>query len=125
MHTKHQQKGVTAIGWIIILGLIGFFTLLTLKIVPIYIENFEVKSVLKSLKQEPGITRMSVRDIRKLIQKRFDINNIRTIDVSKTVDIQQGGGVTVVTVKYKVQQNMAGNLDVLIRFNNSIKIIAN
>ena len=68
---------------------------------------------------------MPVRDIKKLIQKRFDINNIRTIDVKKTVDIQQRGGVTLVTVKYNVQQNMAGNLDVLVRFNNSIKIIAN
>lgn len=125
MNLKNRQHGVTAIGWIIILGLIAFFTLLTLKIVPIYIENFEVKSVLKSLKQEPGITRKPVREIRNLIEKRFDINNIRTISATKNVDIQQQGGVSIITVKYNVQQNIAGNLDVLIRFNNSIKIVAN
>ena len=34
-----RQKGMTAIGWILVLMLIAFFALLIMKIGPIYLEN--------------------------------------------------------------------------------------
>jgi hypothetical protein len=124
MNTRTRQQGVTAIGWLIILGLIAFFTLLTLKIVPIYIENYSVKSVLKSLKQEAGITRKTKREILTLVDKRFNINNINRVTYRDVV-VEQKGGVLTVIIKYDAKEKIAGNISVLIEFNNSIRIVAN
>jgi predicted Kef-type K+ transport protein len=59
----NRQRGVTAIGWLIILGLIAFFVLLTLRLAPVYIEAYKVSSQLKSLNREPNITKKSVPQI--------------------------------------------------------------
>jgi len=124
MHSNNRQAGVTAIGWLIILGLIAFFTLLTLKIVPVYIDNFSIKTILKGLKNEPGITKKDKFEIKKMIQKRFDVNNI--IHITKNdIEVERKGFVTTVRIKYTEQKNIAGNIDVLIRFDNAVKIVAN
>jgi len=45
----NKQRGVTAIGWLIILGLIAFFTLLVLRIAPMYLEFYSAESILENL----------------------------------------------------------------------------
>ena len=67
MRSLHQQKGVTAIGWLIILALIGFFVMLTLKMLPSYLEYFKVVSTLESLEKEPGFS--SPAEIKKMAEK--------------------------------------------------------
>lgn len=124
MNYRNKQTGVTAIGWLIILGLIAFFTLLILKLVPIYIDNYSVKSILNGLKNEPAITKKSSTEIRTLIQKRLDVNNVRIIS-AKDFDIELKASVLNVSVKYDEQKNILGNIDVLVRFENSVKVVAN
>jgi Tfp pilus assembly protein PilE len=54
MRPLNRQKGMTAIGWLIVLALIGFFVLLTLKMLPSYLEYYKIVSTLDSLR--PGIS---------------------------------------------------------------------
>ena len=44
MKTLKRQQGMTGIGWLIILGMIGFFVSLGLRLFPVYSENFNVSS---------------------------------------------------------------------------------
>ena len=67
MNTLAKQRGVTAIGWMVILGLIGFFALIALKLFPMYSENFSVISSLKSLQNEPQVTQKTKAEILRLI----------------------------------------------------------
>ena len=46
MKGLHKQRGMTAIGWMLVLGLIAFFTLVTLRLLPMYMEYTKVVSVL-------------------------------------------------------------------------------
>ena len=48
-----RQQGVTFIGWIVILAIVGFFVLLGLRLGPVYLENFSVKQALASLENDP------------------------------------------------------------------------
>ena len=50
-----RQQGLTLISLVFILGLIGFFVMLTLKIVPIYLDHGKVKSALEALKATPEL----------------------------------------------------------------------
>ena len=75
MQTLKTQRGMTAIGWIIVLGLIAFFVLLALRLTPGYLEYFSVASSIESLENEPGITEKSPPEIRSLIDKRFQVND--------------------------------------------------
>lgn len=119
-----REKGVTFTGWLIILALIGFFVLLGLKVVPIYLENYTVKDIVQSLKEEPLITKKSARDVKKMIVHRIDINGIYDLPSEKVI-VKKRPGVMRVSIDYTVQKNMFGNLDILVTFSEKVELISN
>ncbi|MCB1859152.1 MAG: DUF4845 domain-containing protein [Gammaproteobacteria bacterium] len=121
---RYRQRGVTGIGWLVILALIGFFSLLTLKLAPIYMEHFSVMTVLSSLKQEPLITQKTVSEVRSIVQKRLKVNGV--YDMARdAIKITKEGGVMTVQIVYEVRKNMAANVDVLVSFSDSVELVSN
>ncbi|MCP3665944.1 MAG: DUF4845 domain-containing protein [Gammaproteobacteria bacterium] len=124
MLSKKNQAGVTAMGWLVILGLIAFFALLTLKIVPVYLEHYSIKSVVTSLKDEQFISKKSKKDISTMILTRVRINGVYDMDPD-SITIKKNGGTTNVDVTYSVQKNIIGNVDVLISFSDQVDLVPN
>jgi hypothetical protein len=119
-----RQRGMTGLGWLTVLFLIGFFALLTFKLAPIYLEHHSVKSVLNSLKDEPLITQRSKGEVLKIIMKRLNINSIRDLKRDQ-VHIDKSGGVLTVSIAYSVRKNMLGNVDVIVSFDDSVEMVSN
>lgn len=119
MRSLQRQKGMTAIGWLIVLGLIGFFTLLTLKMSPSYMEYYKIVSTLDSLEQESGI--QSPADIRRLLNRRFNISYVETIN-ENDVKITTAGPVFKVTAKYDSRVHLFGNVYVVMAFYKQVKV---
>ncbi|MCB1831329.1 MAG: DUF4845 domain-containing protein [Gammaproteobacteria bacterium] len=124
MMNKYRQGGMTGTGWLVVLALIGFFSMLIIKLAPVYMEHFSVKTVLESIKEEPMITQKSVPEIRTLIQRRLKVNGVYEMS-NDDIKIKKEGGVTSVDITYQVVKHMAGNVDVLISFSDNIKLVAN
>jgi len=95
MRSIRRQEGVTAIGWMIILGLIGFFVYLTLKMMPSYLDYFKVVSALESVEQKSASSPM---EIRKHIERQFDVSFVQAI-TPKQVKIKTAGQDFNVTAK--------------------------
>jgi len=112
------------ISWLVVLSIAGFFVMVGLRIVPVYLEHYSVKQVLASLKQEPFISRKPVAEIRKMLVRRLDINSVQGV-TRDNIEIHRSGGVTKVEVKYEQRRPIAGNLDVIMSFDDSIDLIAN
>lgn len=124
MRTLKQQKGVTAIGWLIILGLIAFFVMIALRLFPIYAEKYNIVASLNSLTKEPQVTRKSKADIQKLILRRFLINDVKNAG-RKNITITKRAGVLNVTVKYQVKTKLFGELSLVADIDESVEVIAN
>ena len=124
MNRWHHQKGMTAIGWLLVLGLIAFFTLITLRLVPAYLEFAKVTSVLESLQNEPGITRKTKGEILALIGKRFDVNDVYQVD-AKQVKVTKEKGVLKMSIDYERREHLVGNVDVVTTFNKEVEVVAN
>ena len=116
-----KEKGLTLISWAAVLALIGFFTLLVLKIAPIYMENYKVKSALESLKGEADLTSKSRQEILELLRRRLDINMVDDVTKDDITIIKEPNFVKV-EVDYEVTSNIAGNLDVLVYFDDVIEV---
>ena len=119
-----QQQGLTLITWLLILMMVGFFVMLGLRLGPIYLQNYTVKNIMTDLQEEPLVSRKTVGEIRQMLLRRFDINGIRSLG-RENIKIVRAGGKTKVEVAYEVRQHIAGNVDVLVTFNDAIELIAN
>jgi hypothetical protein len=118
--SKHQQ-GLTFISLVFILGLIAFFVLLGLKIGPIYLNHSKVVSTLSELKITPDIEYQSEPEIRNSLSKRFNINYVNDV-TQENITITRHENYLKIVIEYEVVKNIAGNLSVLITFNDVMEV---
>jgi Tfp pilus assembly major pilin PilA len=124
MNRWHRQNGMTAIGWLLVLGLIAFFALITLRLVPLYLEYAKVASALESLENEPGITRKTKPEIVKMMQKRFEVNDVVNVS-AREIKVKKDKGILTVSIEYERREHLVSNLDVVATFDKKIEVVAN
>lgn len=118
------QRGLTFISFLLLIGLIGFFTLLILKIGPAYLDHYKVKSSLEALKADRDLASRSREEILRSLEKRWDIEMVDSVskdDVTITRDIHQMS----VRVAYDVVKPIFGNVDVVVHFDDAIEVSSN
>ena len=122
MHSlPRKQRGLTFISIVFILGLIAFFTLLVLKIAPIYFNNSKVKNALAAVEESVDITSKSRREILNSLDKRFNMNYVEYVTHDDIKIIAQPGYVKV-DIEYERVEPIMGNLSVLVEFHEGFEV---
>ncbi|OAI11967.1 MULTISPECIES: DUF4845 domain-containing protein [Methylomonas] len=116
---KHQ-RGLTFISIVFILGLIAFFTLLVLKIAPIYINHSRVMNALKAVEATTDIASKSKAEIKSSLEKRFDLNYVEYVKPEDIKIVAQPGYVSV-EIDYERVEPIFGNLSVLVEFHEGFE----
>jgi hypothetical protein len=112
---------MTAIGWLIVLFLIGFFVLVVLRLAPPFMEYYKVVTALSSLENEPGLASKSRPDIRKLLQRRLDVNDVKIVK-AKDVKFESGSQGLMATYKYEQRVPFIANIDLVVKFDKSVPV---
>ena len=115
-----RQQGLTFISLVFILGLIAFFVLLGLKIGPIYLDHSKVVSALAEIEKTPDIEQQSEAQIRDSLSKRFNMNYVNDV-TQDDITVTKHGNYLKVAIEYEVVRKIAGNLSVLVEFNDVIE----
>jgi type II secretory pathway pseudopilin PulG len=115
---QNKQQGFTFIGLVIVLGFVGMVVFSVLKVFPIYMEHLSVKQSLESLKTDPAIRSMSTAAIKDKLEKKFNVNQVTSID-RKTIKVQRGTGDLKVDVTYEVREDYMGNVDIVLSFSDN------
>lgn len=123
MKSMHRQRGMTPIGWILVLLLIAFFALIALKLIPVYLESFSVATVISDLKDEPGIGSKNASEIINIVKKRLTINNVYGV-TADDIFVEKIGGTMTISAEYEVRKTLLGNVDLCISFNKAVEVDA-
>ncbi len=118
---RHSQQGLTTIGWIAVIGIFGMIVVTGFKILPLYMEYFQVKSVMDSLVTDTAIDAKSKGDLMAAINKRLLINQIRGIN-KENFKFSRENDKTVITVDYEVRKPYVDRLFIGAHFSYSIEI---
>lgn len=115
-----KQRGLTFLSIAFILALIGFFTLLVLKIAPIYINHSRVVNAVKAVENTTDITTKSKAEIKGSLEKRFDMNYVEHVTDENVKIVAQPGYVRV-DIDYERVEPIMGNLSVLVEFHEGFE----
>jgi len=118
-----KQRGMTGLGWLTVLALIGFFSLMILKLAPIYLDHYSVAQAVRSLETEPLITKKSPAEIRKMLKRRLKINYVGDLPKG-AIKIKKSSGVLTVDVNYQVKKPLFGNIELLVTFEEHIELVS-
>ena len=120
MKNIQRQQGITGIGWLFILLVIGFTVLVVLKVFPMYTEYFSVKTSLTSLEKE-SLVGMDKAKIREMLMKRLDINDVKRAG-KDDIEVTIGSGFVNVTVEYEAREPLFANISIVAEFKESIEV---
>ena len=119
----YRQAGISSIGLVTSIAL-GFLLLTcTLTMLPAYIQNWNVQSVLDGVLTEhlERATPLTRAEIRTRINKRLNINQITAL-TSRQIDIEKTAEAYTVIADYEVRESLFANIDVVMKFDNSVSL---
>lgn len=116
-----QQRGLTFISLVFILGLIAFFTLLVLKIGPIYLNHSKVVNALQAVEESTDVASMSKHELQASLDKRFNMNYVEYVTKDDITIVAQPGYVKV-AIDYDRVEHLIGNLSVLVEFHEGFEV---
>jgi hypothetical protein len=121
MRSLTQQKGMTAIGWLLVLVMIIFSSLIIIKIVPMYLNGYKITSALSSLKADPMARGKQPHELRTLLLRRLDIDMLTDIKAQDIIVTRQKDSY-LVQIDYQLKQQLFGNMYVVVIFDESAEV---
>jgi hypothetical protein len=118
-----KQRGITLIGFAIVLVIVGFFAYAAMKLVPVYSEYFSVVKSMKSLQSDADVENMGIEEIRRKLEPIFDVQYVDENDVPlSSVTLITANGQHSLNVAYSVQKPFIYNIDLLVHFNYTVDL---
>jgi len=116
-----KQRGVSGGGFMAVIAVIILSVLLLLKLFPVYMEHFNVSTSLDSLSSESGIKDMKKTAIKTLLERRFSINDVTNVK-REHITIKKTQSDMTIDIVYEVRKPLVGNIDIVIYFNDHLKL---
>lgn len=118
--SRRSQAGITAIGFLILASLFALVGFGALKLVPVYIENLRLSSVLDDVREELDGSGASPGQIRSALNRRFDVEGIRL--APDNVNITQGRNGYEVRLQYENRTPYIADIWFLVTFDKQVEI---
>ncbi|MGH8521233.1 MAG: DUF4845 domain-containing protein, partial [Gammaproteobacteria bacterium] len=126
-HIPAKQRGLTLWGLLMGGALLAFAALTLMKLFPLYNQSFKVRAAMQAVAGMPEIGQKGVQEIRGLIERNFEVSDVDTItgrDLQKYLKVvaNPDGKGRIMTMIYEDRGPLYGDLDVVLKFNESIAI---
>jgi len=120
---RRLQNGATLWGMLGVIMVILFFTMLTIKILPSYIENQKFQKALDNLAEDQAAVKWNRHQMIKSLTNRLYIDFAdETLDLSEAFSISKTRDARVLTISYEKVIPLAFNISALLDFENSAEI---
>jgi len=111
-----NQRGITLIGFLIVLAAALFVAYIAMKLVPIYLNHYSIVTSIKSLAAEPDAANMSDSRLRDSLSRKFMTSYVKHVTV-RDIEIVRSTGIEVIA-EYEVREDLIGNLDAVVTFRH-------
>jgi len=122
---KSKQKGITLIGFIVVLAVAGFFAYMAMKLVPAYTEYAGVVKAMNQIASE-GVDGKSLDQVRRDLMFKLGFQYVDDATIHpRDITFGQGAGGNELRVSYDKQIPFMYNIDFLIHFSKSVPVAGN
>jgi len=119
-----KQRGMTLISWVIILGIIAFFTTVVIRILPMYQEYFSVVQIMESMEVELKENKLTTQQVNLLFSKRFNTGYVSSVK-PENITFSRGRdnlSITKVVIDYEVRKPFIAQISLVGHFHKEIDV---
>lgn len=124
MVTRRHQSGLSMLGILAILVMLGFFAMNIIRMTPPYLEYLSVKDIIARTVMDPDTGSASNSEIRRKIANIFNTNQINELD-AKDIEIFSKGGKTFIDANYEVRLPVMWKIYSVLKFDDLLFEVGN
>lgn len=123
----HRQQGMTLIGMLFTLATVVVLGIIAMRVIPIYIENYEVKHSIRSLATLPPgnfsmNTQSNVHVLKTKLMNQLYISGVETISRKDVTITPKSATQYEVSIDYTAKRPLVGNISILVDFKEREEI---
>jgi len=123
MKAHRYSRGITLIGFLIMLCVAGFFAYCVMKLVPVYVEYFGVVKAMEQIKDEPGAAQRSIEQIRRDLNVKFDPQYVDEADIPPAaIQLKREATGPTLRIAYEKRVPFMYNIDLVASFDKSVNL---
>ncbi|UXI69663.1 DUF4845 domain-containing protein [Tahibacter amnicola] len=118
-----KQRGITLIGFAIILAIVGFFAFIAMKLVPVYSEYMGVVKSMNLVRNEANIGQKSIEEIRQSLSIKMDSQYVDSKTIPpQQIQLKKQGGSASLRIYYDRRVDFIYNVDLLVSFDKTVDL---
>ncbi len=120
----HKQRGMTLIGWALVLGIIAFFATVVMRVLPMYQEYYGVLQIMDGMEIEITNNKLTKRQVMTLLEKRFDTGYIFSVK-KDNIELLRGKNnvhVSKIVIDYEVRKPFMAQIDLVGHFHTEVDV---
>ena len=118
---RKQQRGITMIGWLILMIPVAIVGYAGIRLAPVYLNYMKVVHSLEEVAGEVGGADASAPSIRGAVEKHFNIESVDYPD-AKDLKIARVDGAWTIEASYDDQAPLFANVFILVSFDKTVSL---
>ncbi|QEY61885.1 DUF4845 domain-containing protein [Metapseudomonas lalkuanensis] len=122
MTFARKQKGMSVLGWLLVLAVVAFLASTAFKIIPHYLDFFSLEKIISSVETEKALEIRTIPDFYSHVSKGMQVNGIRDLDLDKALKVTLENNEFQAHLKYEKREPLVENLDLVVRFDKEFRV---
>ncbi len=122
MRFARSQKGMSLLGWLVVLGVVAFLASAAFKIIPHYLDYYAIEKAITSVETDKAAEVRSVPEFYAYVDKALMLNGIRDLDLEEALEVQLDDNQFRAHLKYEKREPLISNIDLVVHFDKEFRV---
>jgi hypothetical protein len=122
MKLARSQKGMSILGWLMVLAFVAVFASAVFKMLPHYLDYMSLEKIITSVETDQSLEIRSVGEFYSHVVKGMQVNTIGDMDIKKALDVKIENNEFRAHLKYEKREPLIENIDLVVRFDKEFRV---
>lgn len=119
---RQRQQGMTFIGLLCILALVGVIGYAGIRLIPVYLNYMNISRTMQATASEFKGETPDPGGLRRTLEKHWEVEQISSVDWKDIEIVKDENGVTTLHVAYDDSEPYIGNVSLSVHFDKTVKV---
>lgn len=124
MRSITNQRGMSFLGLLATVAIVGFLIVIGLKLIPVYMDSWKIDKTLSDVIKDPSIGSQSKDSIIQSLLKRLDLDDVQAVNYTnwkESMSVTKRQNRVIIEVSYERRMPLLGNLYLLAEFDKRVE----
>lgn len=122
MKLARSQKGMSILGWLMVLAFVAFFASAAFKVMPHYFDYMSMEKIITAAGTDKTQPVTTVGDFYNHVDSGMQVNSIRDMKLEDVLKVKIENNEFHAHLKYEKREPLIENIDLVVRFDKEFRV---